>query len=124
MATMVVLVVLRILHERRHAHDAILRRELMTALVRFSEEDDRQALMATIEKTPAAVVVDSGFELLALLRGDERRRIEEAFGGTGLPKFVWRRLRKGNEAQRIQSAEILTAFPGKASVDALLQALK
>ena len=123
LAIMVVLVVLRIFHERRHARDEVLRRNLTTALIRFSGDGDRQALMAVLEGTPAAIMADSGFEFLSLLRGDERRRIEEVFGDTDLPDFVRRRLRKGNEAERIHSAEVLTSFPGAGSVDTLLQAL-
>ncbi|HWK68375.1 MAG TPA: HEAT repeat domain-containing protein [Rhizobiaceae bacterium] len=123
LAIMVALIVLRVLHEKRHARDEILRRKLMTSLIRFSEDGERQALMAVLEEIPAAIVADSGFEFLSLLRGDERRSIEEVFGETGLPRFVRRRLRKGNEAERIHSTEILTAFPGTASVDALLEAL-
>ncbi|MEO4002020.1 HEAT repeat domain-containing protein [Mesorhizobium sp. CAU 1732] len=123
LAIMIVLVVLRILHERRHARDEILRRKLMTSLIRFSEDGERDALMAVLGEIPAAIVADSGFEFLSLLRGDERQRIEDVFGETRLPEFARRRLRKGNEAERIHSAEILTAFPGTASVEALLEAL-
>lgn len=123
LAIMVALIVLRILHERRHARDEILRRKLVTSLIRFSEDGERHALLAVLEEIPAAIVADSGFEFLSLLRGDERRRIEEVLGQTGLPEFVRRRLRKGNEAERIHSAEILTAFPETASVQALLDAL-
>jgi HEAT repeat protein len=123
LAIMVLLVVLRVFHEKRHARVAILRQKLMDSLIRFSEDEDRQALMAALDEMPAIVVADSGFEFLSLLRGEERQRIEEVFAGTGLPDFVRKRLRKGNEAERIHSAEILTAFPGTASVDALLGAL-
>lgn len=123
LAIMVMLVVLRIVHERRHARDEILRRKLMTSLIRFSEDGERQALMVVLKETPTAIVADSGFEFLSLLRGDERQRIEEVFAETGLPDFVRRRLRKGDEAERIHSAEVLTAFPGTASVEALLEAL-
>lgn len=123
LAIMVVLVALRMLHERRHARDEILRQKLMTSLIRFSEDGERQALMAVLGEIPTAIVADSGFEFLSLLRGDERLSIEGVFGETRLPEFVRRRLHKGNEAERIHSAEILTAFPGTASVDALLEAL-
>jgi HEAT repeat protein len=120
---MLVLVVLRVFHEKRRARDEILRRKLMTSLIRFSEDGDRQALMAVLGGIPAAVVADSGFEFLSMLRGNERRAIEDVLGSTGLPEFVRRRLRKGNEAERIQSAEILPGFPGATSVDVLLEAL-
>jgi HEAT repeat protein len=123
LAIMVALVVLRIFHERRHGRDEILRRKLMTSLIRFSEDGEQQALALVLKEIPAAIVAESGFEFLSLLRGDERRRIEQVFAETGLPEFVRRRLRKGDEAERIHSAEILTAFPGTASVDALLEAL-
>lgn len=123
LAIMVVLVVLRTFHERRHSRDEILRRKLVTSLIRFSEDGERQALMAVLKEIPLAIVADSGFEFLSLLRGEEHQRIEEVFAETGLPDFVRGRLRKGNEAERIHSAEILPAFPGTASVDALLEAL-
>jgi HEAT repeat protein len=123
LAIMVVLIVLRVFHERRHARDEILRRKLMTALIRFSEDGEQQALVLVLKEIPAAIVAESGFEFLLLLRGDERRRIEQVFAETGLPEFVRRRLRKGNEAERIHSAEMLTAFPATTSVDALLEAL-
>lgn len=123
LAIMLVLVILRVFHERRRARDEMLRRKLMTALIHFSEDGERQALLTVLKDIPAAVVADSGFEFLSLLRGDERRKIEEVFGSTGLPEFVRRRLRRGDEAERILSAETLPAFPGAASVDVLLEAL-
>jgi HEAT repeat protein len=123
LAIMVVLVVLRVFHERRHARDEILRRKLMTSLIRFSEDGDRQSLMAVLGEIPASIVAESGFEFLSLLRGDERQRIEQVFAQIGLPDFVRRRLRKGDEAERIYSAEMLTAFPGTPGVEALFEAL-
>ena len=123
LAIMVVLVTARVFHDRRHARDAILRRNLMTSLIHFGENGDRLALMATLRETPPAIVADSGFEFLSLLRGAERHEIEKVFAETGLPDFVCGRLRKGNEAERIHSAEMLTAFPGTASVSSLLEAL-
>jgi HEAT repeat protein len=123
LATMLVLVVLRIFHEKRRAREEVLRRKLMTSLIHFSEDGERQPLMAVLEGIPASVVADSGFEFLSMLRGNERRAIEEVFGRTSLPEFARRRLRKGNEAERIQCAEILPAFPGAASVNVLLEAL-
>ena len=122
-AVMGLLVILRIIHERRQARGAILRRKLMESLIRFSEDRNQLALVAVLKEMPAATIADSGFEFLSLLRGDERRRIEEVFAQTGLPDFVRGRLRKGNEAQRIHSAEILTAFPDAAGLNALLEAL-
>lgn len=123
LAVMVVLVVLRVFHERRRARDEILSRKLMTALIRFSEDGERQALAPVLNETPVEIINDSGFEFLSLLRGDERRRIEDVLGTTDLPEFVRTQLRKGNEAERIHSAEILTAFPGISSAEALLGAL-
>jgi hypothetical protein len=123
LAIMVVLVVLRIIHERRNARNEILSRKLTASLIRFSEDGERQALASVLEEIPPTIVIDSGFEFLSLLRGDERRKIEGVFGATHLPDFVRRRLRKGNEAERIHCAEILTAFPGAGSTDALLEAL-
>ena len=123
LVVMVVLVVLRIIHEKRVAQNEILSQKLMTSLIRFSEDGERQALAIVLEEVPTTIVIDSGFEFLSLLRGDERRKIEEVFGATGLPDFARTRLRKGNEAERIHSAEVLTAFPGTSSADALLEAL-
>jgi hypothetical protein len=121
LAIMVVLVALRVFHEKRHARDTILRRRLTTSLIRFSADGDRQSLVAVLGEIPAAIVADSGFEFLSLLRGDERQRIEQVFAQTGLPDFVRSRLRKGDEAERIHSAEMLTAFPDSATC--LLDAL-
>jgi HEAT repeat protein len=123
LAIMVVLVALRVFHEKRHARDTILRRRLTTSLIRFSADGDRQSLVAVLGEIPAAIVADSGFEFLSLLRGDERQRIEQVFAQTGLPDFVRSRLRKGDEAERIHSAEMLTAFPDSASTTCLLDAL-
>lgn len=123
LAIMVVLVALRVFHDRQHARDTHLRRRLTTSLIRFSADGDRQSLMTVLAEIPAAIVTDAGFEFLSLLRGDERDRIEQVFAQTGLPDFVRSRLRNGDEAERIHSAEILTAFPDSASATCLLDAL-
>jgi len=122
-AIMLVLIGVRVVHERRRSADMDFRKRLLSALIRFSEDDDAGALKAVVERTPPAVVTDASSEFLSLLRGDERQRIEAVLAGAGLPAFLRRQLLKANEAQRIHAAEMLTAFPEPATLDSLKAAL-
>ena len=119
-----VLVVLRLLHERGNRRAAQQRRQVMSALIRFSDDDDRGALLGALRPIRQSVIATAGFEFLEMLRGEERERIEAVFAKVGLPAFIRHRLRRGNEAERIHATEMLAAFPGAESVRSLETALR
>lgn len=120
---MVVLVLLRILNEWRARRALAQRRRVLSALIQFTDDDDQSALKAAIGSMPKAVVTDAGFEFLELLRGEEREAIEATFSEISLPDYIRRRLRRGNEAERIYATEMLAAFPGPETIRALEAAL-
>lgn len=120
---MLVLVLLRLVNEQRAVKAIAQRRQVISALIEFSETGDRAALTAAIKSIPSAVVAEAGFEFLELLRGEEREAIEAAFSDIGLPVHIRRRLRRGNEAERIHAAEMLISFPGADTVHSLEVAL-
>jgi HEAT repeat protein len=97
---------------------------VLSALIQFSDDDDRSALISALGPLQKAVVADAGFEFLELLRGRERAGIEAVFAEIGLPDFIRSRLRRGNEADRIHAAEMLTAFSGAETVRSLGAALE
>lgn len=118
-----VLAALRYVGDRSQSGDAFARKRLFTALVRFTEDDDKAALQRVLAETPPRVVANAGFEFTGLLRGEDEARVERAFGDADLGVYVRRRLRKGDEAERIYCAEMLTAFPGRQTVRSLTATL-
>ncbi len=124
LATMSVLVVLRLLHDRRTGRSSEERRRVLTALIRFSEDDDRPALVHALRPIRSEVIAAAGFEFLEMLRGEERERIETVFADIGLPHSIRQRLNHGNEADRIHATEMLAAFPGPETVRSLEDALR
>ena len=121
---MIVLVIARLLQERRQSRETTQRRRVHSALIRFSGDGDRSALASALAPVPNSVVADAGFEFLDLLRGGERDSVEAVFAEIGLPAFIRRRLRRGNEADRIHASEMLVSFPGEETVRSLNAALK
>ncbi|MCT8266258.1 MULTISPECIES: HEAT repeat domain-containing protein [Afifella] len=117
------LIVLRIADMRLAARRAAQRKRFVGALIRFSADEDEASLRQVIAETPKRILVDAGFEFLAMLRGDERARIEEVFAEAGVPDYIRRRLRRANEAERIFAAETLAAFPSEATIAALNRSL-
>jgi HEAT repeat protein len=113
----------RVLQERRDKAAADQRRQLLTALIAFTENRDREALRATVLGVPAGVAIDAGFEFISLLRGEERDDVLVAFNECGLPARVARQLLKGNVAERIHAAEMLAALGSEDASANLLSAL-
>ena len=120
---MVALVLRRAVIERQHGDDKALRQKLQLALIRFTQDGDRTALDAGIAHLPRHVMVEAGFELLSLLRGEERRAIERVFAEIGLPDHVRRQLARAHEADRIFACEVLEAFAEPPTIVALVAAL-
>ncbi|TIU73388.1 MAG: HEAT repeat domain-containing protein [Mesorhizobium sp.] len=120
---MLFLIARRLLQERRARATADQRRQVLTALIAFTESRDRDALKATVLDVPAGVAIDAGFEFISLLRGEERDDVLVAFNECGLPARVNRQLRKGNVADRIHAAEMLAAMGSDDATENLLSAL-
>jgi len=123
LAIMLILIVRRVLQERRGTAEADQRRFLLTALIAFTESRDREALKAALLSVPARVATDAGFEFISLLRGEEHDDVVAAFNECGLPALVSRQLERGNGAERIHAAEMLAALRSENAVASLLGAL-
>ncbi|MER8913009.1 HEAT repeat domain-containing protein [Mesorhizobium sp. M0761] len=120
---MLLLIGRRVLHERRGTAGADQRRLLLTALIAFTENRDREALKTALLAVPARVAIDAGFEFISLLRGEEHDELLSAFNECGLPTLVGTQLEKGNGAERIHAAEMLAALRSEDAVANLLSAL-
>lgn len=120
---MLFLIARRLLQERWARVAADQRRQLMTALIAFTENRDREALKATVLGVPAGTAIDAGFEFISLLRGEERDDVLVAFNECGLSARVGRQLRKGNVAERVHAAEMLAALGSEDASANLLAAL-
>ncbi|MER9580850.1 HEAT repeat domain-containing protein [Mesorhizobium sp. M0276] len=123
LVVMLFLIARRVLQERGGRAGADQRRQLLTALIAFTENRDREALKADILSVPAGVAINAGFEFISLLRGEERDDVLAAFNECGLPVLVGRQLEKGNGAERIHAAEMLAALRSEGAVASLLFAL-
>lgn len=117
------LVVRRVIQDRRSVHHAAARDRLFAALIRFGGDRDAEALRRVVCETPPQVVATRGFEIIDLLRGDEHAATVAVFVETGLPAHVRRRLRRGDDAERLHAAELLATFAGEDDVGALLDTL-
>lgn len=113
----------RVLQEGWGRAGADQRRQLLTALIAFTENRDREALKAAVIAVPAGVAINAGFEFISLLRGEEHDDVLAAFNECGLPALVGRQLEKGNVADRIHAAEMLAALRSEGAVASLLSAL-
>ncbi|ANT51353.1 HEAT repeat domain-containing protein [Mesorhizobium amorphae] len=120
---MLLLIARRVLQERRGSAAADQRRSLLTALIAFTENRDREALKAVLLSVPASVAIDAGFEFISLLRGEEHDELVSAFNECGLPALVGKQLERGNGAERIHAAEMLAALRSENAVASLLSAL-
>ncbi len=123
LVVMLVLVVSRFINERGEAKRVLQRKQLQAALIQFTADEDEAALVGRIKATLPDVVVDVSSEFLDLLRGEERRQIEAILERTGVPTFVRRVLREGNDAKRLHAAELAIAFPAPETLDALHNAM-
>jgi len=121
---MAALILRRVVVNRRGETDAAMRRSLVHTLIAFSAGRDAEALKAALRETPPRVALESGFEFLDLLRGEEHDRIVEVFADAGLVDHVRMQLAKGNEAERLHAAEMIEAFPSEQAAAALLDALE
>ena len=120
---MLLLIARRVLQERRGKATAEQRRQILTALIAFTENRDREALKSAMVAVPAGVAIDAGFEFISLLRGEERDDVLVAFNECGLPARIARQLQKGNVAERIYAAEMLAALGSDNASASLLSAL-
>ncbi|MES0101746.1 HEAT repeat domain-containing protein [Mesorhizobium sp. M0019] len=120
---MLFLIARRVLQERWGRAGADQRRQLLTALIAFTENRDREALKAAVLVVPGGVAINAGFEFISLLRGEEHDDVLAAFNECGLPALVGRQLEKGNVADRIHAAEMLAALRSEGAVASLLSAL-
>ena len=120
---MLLLIARRVLQERRGTAAADQRRLLLTALIAFTENRDREALKAALLAVPARVASDAGFEFISLLRGEEHDELIAAFNECGLPALVGTQLEKGNVAERVHATEMLAALDSEDASARLLSAL-
>ena len=120
---MLFLIARRVLQERRGRAQADERRQLLTALIAFTENRDREALKMVVLAVPSGVAINAGFEFISLLRGEEYDDVLAAFNECGLPARVGKQLEKGNSAERIHAAEMLAALRSENAVASLLSAL-
>lgn len=120
---MLFLIARRVLQEHRGKAEADQRRQLLTALIAFTESRDREVLKAAVLAVPAGVAINAGFEFISLLRGEERDDVLVAFNECGLPALVGRQLERGNVAERIHATEMLAALGSEDASARLLSAL-
>ncbi|TIN03935.1 MAG: HEAT repeat domain-containing protein [Mesorhizobium sp.] len=121
---MMLLIVRRVVVRRRVTTDATDRQRLFKALIAFSEDKDAARLKAVLRSVPPRVTLDGGFEFLGLVRGEEHAQIVAIFVESGLRGHILAQLRKGNEAERIHTAEMLAVLPSDDTVAGLLLALE
>ncbi|MGN8114233.1 HEAT repeat domain-containing protein [Labrys sp. 22185] len=119
-----ILILRRLLKQRRKAAEAQARQTVLRALITFSHDRDRQVLKQVVAGVPPRVALDAGFEFLALLRGDEHDAVIALFAECDLPAEAGRQLRKGNAAARIHAAEMLAKFKSNDTAGALQTALE
>lgn len=119
---MCILIVRRLVIRRHEDNDRREREILQRSLIAFSEDRDEDKLKSVIASVSPRTALEAGFEFLALLRGEEHTRIVAALAAAGLGKEAARLLRRGNEAERIHAAEMLTALGGEDAAESLLQA--
>ncbi|TPN83141.1 HEAT repeat domain-containing protein [Mesorhizobium sp. CU2] len=120
---MLFLIARRVVQEHRDSAAADQRRQLLTALIAFTESRDKEALKAAVLGVPAGVAINAGFEFISLLRGEERDDVLVAFIECGLPTLVGKQLERGNVADRIHATEMLAALGSEEAWGRLLAAL-
>lgn len=119
---MVALILRRLVLRRGADARSEQRQRLQKALIEFSETRDADVLRQVMNALPPAVVLEAGFEFLALLRGDEHARIIAVFTEVGLVEQATRLLQHGNKTERVHAAEMLGAFANADATAALLAA--
>lgn len=124
LAVMLFLVLRRAMEKRAGLRRELARRRLVRALIEFGQDRQGAPLGASLAATPLDIVAGAGFEVLDLIRGDERAQVLDLFARAGLPTHLRRRLRVGREADRLRAAELLAAFPGEQTVESLIAALE
>lgn len=122
-AVVVILILRRLVIQRRAATHERMRQGLLKALISFSQYRDRAALKQAILSVPPDVALKAGFEFLSLLRGEEHDEVIATFIECGLSAQVERQLTKGNGAARIDAAEMLAALRPENAVPVLLATL-
>lgn len=120
---MVMLIGRRLFLERLERRRAAQVKVLRSAMIRFGADEDAEELKRQLRELPLIVVADAGFEFLALVRGEERARIERVLSEIGIDDVLRRQLWAGNRSTRIYSAERLAAFASPKTEQALIKAL-
>lgn len=121
---MLVLILRRIVLERRQQLRNEHRSSVQRALIEFSETRDGDALRQMMSTVPPAISLEASFELLGLLRGEEHARIIRVLSDTGLAEQAIGLLKSGNKVERIHAAEMLGGFANVAGAAALLTAFE
>ncbi|WP_448956346.1 HEAT repeat domain-containing protein [Labrys neptuniae] len=124
LTVMCILIVRRLVKQRRKAAVARARQSMLRALIAFSHDRDGAVLKRVVASVPPRVALDAGFEFLGLLRGEEHDAVITAFTECGLPGEAARQLRKGDGASRLHAAEMLAKFKSDKAVAALETALE
>lgn len=122
LAVMCVLIIRRLAIHRHERTEARERALLLGALIAYSEDGNEDRLQGVISSISPRTALETGFEFLALLRGEEHTRIVAALAAADLGKQAILLLKRGNEAERIHAAEMLTAFGGEEAAASLLEA--
>ncbi|MCA8927733.1 MAG: HEAT repeat domain-containing protein [Alphaproteobacteria bacterium] len=119
----IALVLRRMITDRRAKTTNAVRKQLLTALVWFSNDGNTAKLLTALRHAPPHIVADAITEFLALVRGDDRETIIAALHRFGLPEFLARVLKKGSQPRRFHAAELLAAFPAHVAIPHLQEAL-
>ena len=119
---MTALILRRLLLQRGERIRTEQRARLQKALIEFSETRNSAALREVMGALPPAMNLETAFEFLALLRGDEHARIIAVLTEAGLVGQAINLLRHGNQVKRMRAAEMLGAFASPDGAEALLSA--
>lgn len=118
------LVAARVRRARKDARRAEERRLVQTACLEIaSGAGDAVASLRPV-RGRARLLAESLIEFLAIVRGSERDRLVSAFQGMAIDETFRKRLFRGSKAGRLASAEVLSVFPGAATVAALNRLLE
>lgn len=121
---MLLLIGLRVFHQRREARRLADRRKVDAALVGLLQgRCDLQRDLAPFARR-ARLIAEALLDFLGLVRGHDREIVLAALIELGVPQVLCARLRSGSVAGRMVCLEALAAFPGEATEEALREALE
>lgn len=122
-AVMAALIARRTVIARRDRHHAASRKQVMTAMIRLTHDNDADSFLAVVEGVPEAVTADASSEFLGLVRGGERELVLAALRRAGQPAFLQKELFRANEVRRLMAVELIAAYPAELARPALLDRL-